>query len=162
MQPGSGQSISRQLGFTYFIMLFALAIFGLGLAALGESWSAASQRGREEELIQIGAAYARAIGDYYRRSPGALKAYPTRLDQLVEDRRFVGIERHLRRLYVDPMSDSSWGLIPAPDGGIAGVYSQSDKPTLRRQAVVFADAVPVSGMRYSDWKFIYQPLPTGQ
>lgn len=164
MRPGSRSRsrgcAGRQRGFTYFVMLFALAIFGLGLAALGEAWSTASRRDREEELIQIGAAYARAIGDYYRRSPGTPKTYPARLDQLLEDRRFAGTERHLRRLYADPLSgDTEWGLVPAPDGGIAGVFSRSDKPTLRRQALALAGAAPVSGARYSDWKFVYQPAP---
>ncbi len=158
MHPGSRSWRRRQCGFTYFVMLFALAIFGLGVAAFGQSWSAATQRAREEELIQIGAAYARAIGDYYRRSPGTPRAYPTRLDQLLEDRRFVGTARHLRRLYADPFTGSAdWGLVPAPDGGIAGVYSRSNQPTLRRQPLLVADAAPLIGARYSDWKFVYQP-----
>lgn len=138
-------------------MLFALAMFGVGLAALGESWSAASQREKEEELIQVGRAYVWAIGNYYTRSPGTPKNYPLRLDELLEDKRFVGVERHLRRAYRDPISNApEWGLVRAPDGGIMGVYSLSDKATLRKQPLLLPGAFPLVGTRYSEWKFIYK------
>lgn len=163
MRPGEPRVTSilrRQRGFTYFIMLFALAIFGIGLAALGETWSAASQRDKEEELIRIGDAYVRAIREYYLRSPGTPKTYPMRLDELLEDRRFVGVERHLRRVYLDPITNTAdWGLVRAPDGGIAGVYSLSEKAPLRRQTLILANAASISGERYTDWKFVYRPAP---
>jgi type II secretory pathway pseudopilin PulG len=152
-----------QHGFTYVAMLFALAIFGIGLAAVGESWSAASQRDKEEQLIQIGNQYVRAIGSYYLRSPGSLKTYPLSLEQLIDDQRFVGIARHLRQLYRDPISNAQeWGLVRAPDGGIMGVYSLSDNPTLRQQPLLLPDAFPVAGARYVDWKFVYQTPPAGK
>ncbi|HYD82132.1 MAG TPA: type II secretion system protein [Paucimonas sp.] len=151
-----------QRGFTYVAMLFALAIFGIGLAALGESWSAASRREREEELIRIGTAYARAIGEYHRRSPGARKAYPARLEELVEDKRFVGTVRHLRRLYRDPVTNGAeWGLVRAADGGIMGVFSLSDKNALRTQPIVLPGAETATGARYSDWKFVYKERAPG-
>lgn len=153
-----GDMKARQAGFTYVAMLLALAVFGVGLAAIGESWSAASQREREEELIQIGSAYVRAIGSYYERSPGTPKSYSQRLEDLLEDRRFAGVERHLRKVYRDPFTNSEqWGLVRAPDGGIIGVFSQSDKDTLRRQPLVLPNAVVVTGAHYSDWKFVYKP-----
>jgi type II secretory pathway pseudopilin PulG len=145
-------------GFTYVTVLCALAIFGLGLAALGESWSAAVRRERETELIEIGAAFVKAIGAYHERSPGAAKAFPRRLDDLVEDHRFVGTVRHLRRVYRDPVARSAeWGLVTDADGGIRGVYSLSDKETLRRQPLRLPGAALVSGTRYSDWKFVAEP-----
>jgi type II secretory pathway pseudopilin PulG len=169
MRAGKGVPVRRQAGFTYVAVLFALAIFGLGLAALGESWSAASKRAREAELIEAGAAFVKAIGAYYMQSPGAVKAYPQRLEQLLEDQRFVGLVRHLRRVVRDPVTgNAEWGLVRAPDGGIRGVYSLSDKETLRRQPLQLPDALPVSGPRYADWKFVYeaprqlQPQPQPQ
>lgn len=144
-------------GFTYVAVLFALAIFGVGLAALGESWSASARREREAELIEIGSAYIQAIDSYYRRSPGALKAYPRRLDQLLEDGRFVGTVRHLRQLYPDPVQGAEWALVRAADGGIQGVYSPSERLALRMQALRVRAALPVGGVRYVDWKFIHDP-----
>ncbi|MGH8679017.1 MAG: hypothetical protein ACREUQ_11765 [Burkholderiales bacterium] len=50
-----------------------------------------------------------------------------------------------------------WGLIKAPDGGIAGVHSVSDKKPFKsgsfdEQVVNFDGAVS-----YTEWKFVYLP-----
>ncbi|MBB5368336.1 MULTISPECIES: type II secretion system protein [unclassified Janthinobacterium] len=155
-----GDVFAAQRGFTYVAMLFALAMFGIGLAAVGVSWSAATQREREEELIQIGQAYVRAIGDYYAQAPGSVKTYPPTLQDLVEDRRFVGVRRHLRKVYLDPVGKGAqWGLVKAADGGIAGVYSLNEGVPLRRQPLLLPGAAPVMGARYADWKFVYVAAP---
>lgn len=160
MAPGKPGRRRAASGFTYVAMLCALAIFGLGLAALGQTWSAASQRDKEAELIRIGSLYVRAIGDYHARSPGSLKSYPVRLDDLLEDTRFVGTMRHLRKLYGDPVNhDKPWTLLHAPGGGIIGVASQSDKRVLRQRPLNVARALPVAGVRYSEWHFIYDAKP---
>jgi len=158
MRPGDCLVFQRSAGFTYVATLMALAIFGIGLAALGESWSAASRREREENLQQIGAEYVRAIASYYERSPGAVKNYPQHLEDLVDDKRFVSVMRHLRKVYRDPIAPSSdWGLVRAPDGGISGIYSTSELGTLQKQPLVLDQTAPIEGARYSDWKFVYQP-----
>jgi type II secretory pathway pseudopilin PulG len=157
----AGKRLGRAAGFTYVAMLFALAIFSIGLAALGTTWGQRAQRDKEEELLMIGAAYARAIGQYYQHSPGSQKRFPAALGELLQDSRFVGTERYLRKLYADPVTGSAgWGLLRATDGGISGVYSLSDKPTLRRRATTLADTA-VKGERYADWKFIYVPREAG-
>jgi type II secretory pathway pseudopilin PulG len=159
MRAGRRRAPPRQdeQGFTYLTVLFALVVFGLGLAALGESWSAASRRAREAELIEAGAAFVRAIAAYHAQSPGSAKDYPRHLDELLEDHRFVGVVRHLRRVVRDPVTDSAeWGLVTGPDGGIRGVYSLSDKEALRRQSLQLPEALPISGARYSDWKFVVE------
>ncbi|MQA37350.1 type II secretion system protein [Rugamonas aquatica] len=160
MHPGKAQR--RQRGYTYVVVLAALAIFGIGLAALGTSWSAAARRDREQLLLEVGAAYQKAIGEYYQRSPGEPKHYPAALTELLDDRRFVGTARHLRRLYGDPVNGGrDWGLLRAGDGGICGVYSLSAAETLRRQPVKLA-LLTVSGQRYADWQFVYVPAPGGR
>lgn len=146
-RPGKG-------GFTYIAMLFALAIFGLGLAALGQSWAAVSHRDKEDELLKIVSEYMHAINSYYVRSPGTPKTFALRLEDLIEDRRFVGTVRHLRRVYRDPMTgQAEWGLIKNASGGIVGIYSLSNKDTLRQQGLTLAGSIPVLGTHYSDWKF---------
>lgn len=166
MHPGDLKPLKQlkprlqQRGFTYVAMLFALAIFGIGLAAIGEAWSAASHRDKEEELIQIGNAYVQAIASYYLRSPGTAKTYPARLDELVDDKRFVGAERHLRHIYRDPFTNRvDWALVRAPDGGIIGIHSLSEQATLRQQAMSLAHASLIVGSHYSDWKFMYEAKP---
>ncbi len=141
-------------GFAYVMVLFALAIFGIGLATLGTTWSDQVRRDKEAELIRIGGLYAEAIARYRASSPGSLKIYPKRLEELLEDRRFVGIERHLRQLYADPITGKSdWGLIDAPDGGIRGVYSLSDRTPLKQVTLTAGRLRLEAAQRYSDWKF---------
>ena len=142
-------------GYTYVMLLAALAIFGIGLAALGESWSSVARRDREQELLLVGEAYAHAIEQYYLRSPGVAHRYPARLEDLVEDRRFVGVVRHLRQLYADPVTRGPFAVERAPDGGIMGVYSPSAAEPLRRTAYRLKSGILVYGSRYMDWKFDY-------
>jgi type II secretory pathway pseudopilin PulG len=144
-----------QQGFTYVAMLFALAIVGVGLAALGESWSSVTHRDKEDELIDIVSEYMASINRYYVRSPGTPKAFPLRLEDLLEDHRFAGTIRHLRRLYRDPMTGKpEWGLIRNASGGIVGIYSLSDRDSLRKRGAFVDGALPVAGTHYSEWKFI--------
>jgi type II secretory pathway pseudopilin PulG len=136
-------------GFTYLGALLGVAIVGAGLAATGEIWSHARQREKEAELIWIGAQFTQAIGLYYQRSPGAVKRYPSKLEDLLEDRRYPTTQRYLRKIYTDPLSGKpAWDLIPAPGGGIMGVRSFSTAKSIR---------VMKSGATYSAWRFVYEP-----
>lgn len=120
----SGSTGARQRGFTYLAALILVALMGAGLAAYGEVASHARQREQRAELAWIGGQFRQAIGLYYQRSPGTAKRYPESLEHLLEDRRFLSRQRYLRRIYADPFSGKAqWGLVPAPQGGIMGVYS---------------------------------------
>lgn len=144
-------SNGRQRGFTYLTALLLVAAVGSSLAAVGGLWSQASQREKESELLWIGEQFRQAIGLYYQRSPGAAKRYPEKLEDLLEDRRFLTVQRYLRRIYVDPMtSKGQWDLIAAPGGGIMGVRSLSDGRPVRERG---------GARRYADWTFIYEPPP---
>lgn len=155
MAPGDLIVRRGQQGFTYVAVLFALAIFGVGLAAIGESWSNVSRRDKEDELIDIAGEYIASINNYYLRSPGNPKAFPLQLADLLEDHRFAGTVRHLRRLYSDPMSGKpQWGLLRNASGGIVGVYSLSDRESFRKRGITVDGAFPISGPRYSEWKFL--------
>jgi type II secretory pathway pseudopilin PulG len=150
----SGNRVQPQGGFAYAILLFALAIFGTGLAAAGTVWSEQSRRDKEEELLRIGALYAKAIERYYLLSPGTAKIYPKSLEDLLADGRFVGIQRHLRTLYPDPIAGGVWQLVRAADGGIRGVYSPSERAPLATRALERNGVLLGPAIRYADWKFI--------
>jgi type II secretory pathway pseudopilin PulG len=111
-------------------MLIAIAVSGALLAAGSVVWSQQAQRDRERELLLVGKEFQRAIGLYYERTPGAIKRYPERLEDLLRDERYPSMQRYLRRIYRDPMTGrTEWGLVSAPTGGIMGVYSLSrDRP----------------------------------
>lgn len=147
-----------QAGFTYPTMLLLVALLGVGLAATGMLWRTTAQREKEAELLFIGHAFRRAIGSYHEATPGPVKQYPRRLEDLLLDTRQPTLTRHLRRIYADPMTgDSRWGLVLSPEGGIMGVYSLSEETPLKRAGFSEEDQGFEATTRYADWQFIYRP-----
>jgi type II secretory pathway pseudopilin PulG len=143
MSPGS-----RQAGFTYLIALLSVAAIAVAVAATLEVWSTTRERQKESDLLWVGTQFKRAIGLYYERSPGAARQYPRTLEDLLEDHRFISMQRYLRRIYSDPLTGKQdWILIPGPDGGIKGVQSASTVPV---RSVVSRD-------QSKGWQFIYEP-----
>ncbi len=146
---------SREAGFTYLTVLFAVAFMGLGLALAGEVWQTALTRDREMELLYSGNQYRRAIERYYVSGP---RQFPRTLEDLLKDPRKPGTERYLRKLYFDPLTGKSeWGLVKAPDGGIMGVYSVSEDSPKKVAGFAFANREFEGAAKYSDWKFVYNP-----
>lgn len=110
------------LGFTYLILLFSIAIIGIGLATTGVIWSTESRLAKEKELDAIGLEFVNAIESYYNGTPGEVKSYPPTLDDLVSDSRFLLTKRHLRKLYPNPLTGkANWNIVPAAQGGIQGI-----------------------------------------
>lgn len=160
MQPGR----SRQGGFTLVAVLAAMFLLALATQGLMTAVSQEVRREREAELIRIGTAYAEAIRAYYESSPGSTKQWPKALEELTDDKRFVDRRRHLREAYGDPVTRSlPWGIVAAPDGGIAGVYSRSEEAPIRSAALDTGLAATQGASRYADWQFTYLPTaPAGQ
>ena len=150
---------SREQGFTYLWLLFAVALGGAALAALGTQWQTKLQRERETELEFRGQQIARAIESYVRGSPRGTPPWPTNLQALLEDRRSGVLRRHLRRLYADPFTRApDWALVTDADGGIRGVHSRASALSLRgpaSPAASAASAVP----RVSDRVFLAAVAP---
>jgi len=159
------RSGSAQRGFTYLAMLLAVAVIGIGLAAAGQVWSTAAQREKEQELLFVGDQFRRAIRLYHHNSPDQRTpaAYPKALQDLLEDKRRGDTKRHLRKLYADPMTGKAdWGLvtIKAPDGDhIMGVYSLSGATPFKTSGFLDRDRTFEGANHFSDWKFLYEPLP---
>ena len=147
----------RERGFTYLTVLFIVALLSVGLALVGEVWGTAAKREKEAELLFIGNQYRLAIGRYYVSTPGPVKRYPRTLEELIKDPRQPVVQRYLRRLYEDPMGGKEWGIVKAPDGGIAGVYSQSEEAPLKLANFRRSDLGFQSAARYADWTFVYTP-----
>ena len=53
--------------------------------------------------------------------------------------------------------EAEWGLIDAPGGGIAGVYSRSEAKPLKTGNFAPPDVRFEGAERYSDWKFVFEP-----
>jgi type II secretory pathway pseudopilin PulG len=148
----------REQGFTLAAALIAVALLGAGMAAYGEIASHAAQREKERELLFVGNQFRQAIGTYYERTPGAVKKFPQKLEELLKDARYPTPQRHLRRIYPDPMTGKAeWGVIQAPGGGIMGVYSLSQARPVKSGNFAFRDASLAGAARYADWQFSYVP-----
>lgn len=144
---------NRQAGFTLLAVLFLVAAVGVGLAAVGTAWETAARREKETQLMFVGDQYRRAIQSYRQATPGTNKRYPSSLVDLLEDRRFPNVRRHLRRLYPDPITGSpEWGLVMR-DGGIAGVHSLSQLEPIKKVGFSKADTAFAGASRYADWVF---------
>lgn len=145
-------------GFTYIGLLIMISIMSLTLALAGTLWSFAQQRQQEDQLIFIGNQYKHAIANYYQRTPGTLKTYPQTLQDLLLDNRYVSIQRHIRKLYPDPITGSlDWGLVVAPQGGVMGVYSQSNAKPIKVEGFKLISMGFENHKTYQGWKFVFVP-----
>ena len=158
MPLGNVRIRNPEKGFTFVAVLGAMFLLALGSQAVMQYVSQHAQRDREVELLQIGQEFAAAIGSYYESSPGTLKRWPQSLNDLTDDKRFVGVRRHLRQVYIDPMTRTpEWGLSLSNDGGITGVHSLSADAPIRSGSIELANLRLDAASRYFDWKFSYIP-----
>jgi type II secretory pathway pseudopilin PulG len=147
-----GERGRTQHGFTYLLALFLVMLLGLGLAGTAETWTLASQRAHERELLWVGNQYARALQAYYLQSPGP-RQYPAQLQDLLEDRRFPETRHHLRQLYPDPVSGQPLATVPTADGRVAGVRSTSGAEPFKRDNFPARWQQFKGSRHYSDWLF---------
>jgi hypothetical protein len=128
---------------------------GAGLAAYGHIYSHAAQREKEAELIFRGNQYRQAIASYYRKE----QKYPKSLGELLADKRYPMAVRHLRKLYLDPMTGrAEWGLMLAPEGGgIMGVHSLSEEAPIKTGNFAVANEHFANAKTYKDWQFAHSP-----
>jgi len=147
-----------QAGFTYLAMLFAIAISGVILVEVGINWTQESRREKERQLLFVGNQFRQAIALYYERSPGAVKRYPKKLEDLLTDERYGTPQHYLRKLYRDPITNQAqWGLVISPDGGIMGVHSFSDDRPIKTAEFDYLNRSFEGAESYSKWRFTYSP-----
>lgn len=141
-----------QRGVTYLVVLFLVALVGLGLAALGNFWSAEAQRQRERELLFIGEQFGAALWRYYDASPGA-KVYPQRLEELLDDRRQQAVRRHLRQIFIDPLTGKRDWVVETSAGQIVAVHSRSSGVPLTRHGFARGWEGLADAGTHSEWVF---------
>ena len=155
----------RNDGFTYVGLLLLIVFFGLGSVGVARVLVSSERGDKEKELLFVGAQFREAIGVYY--AAGAGGRYPEKLEQLLADDRYPTVVRYLRRIYPDPITGrTEWGLVMAPQGGIMGVFSLSEREPMKRtyfespnqvlnDAVVMAEKRDGARYSYRDWQFVY-------
>ena len=164
MRNGSGRARGRAgarrdaRGFTYVGLLVLLAILGLVGAAGLKMGSVLQRAAAEDELLDIGAAFSDALASYAAATPKGQLTQPPTLQELLKDPRFPTIRRHLRKLFVDPITGKSdWGLVRLGDkdsGGIIGVYSLSQSAPLKLSNFDTRFQGFDNKRHLSDWRFM--------
>lgn len=142
----------RQRGYTYLLVLFLVAGLGLMATQIGVVWQHEVQREREAELLAVGVEMARALASY--KKVGAQQAYPARLADLLEDKRFPSPVRHLRRIYRDPLTGQPhWGQV-VQGGQIVGLYSLAPgRPIRSHELPAELGESTTEAAQYADWVF---------
>lgn len=134
---------------------------GVVLMAVGEVWSFAQKREKEQELLFVGGQFRQALKLYYLHTPAnsKLKPYPMNLEDLLKDPRYPSTQRYLRKIYLDPISNNTeWGLLKNPNGSIFGVYSLAQGTPVKRSNFTMVNGDFENRTKYSDWVFKYAPL----
>lgn len=161
-----------QRGFTYIWVLLVVALMGVGLVLASDVQTTASQRDREAELLAIGQQFRYALASYYQaRQPSNTEGtsaaggvatatpqmdplgYPATLDELLKDNRFPGLRRHLRKVFVDPMTrKAEWGLVQV-SGRIVGVHSLSSAVPIKQAGFDDENRSFTGAQSYAEWVF---------
>jgi type II secretory pathway pseudopilin PulG len=145
-----------QRGFTYLWVLLLVMIMGLGLTVASDLYATSVQRDKEKELLAIGRQFRTAIGRYHdlQRLNGK-PDYPASLEDLLRDNRLPGMQRHLRKIFVDPMTGKAEWRLLLIGGKIAGVHSLSDKTPIKQDHFEADDSSFRGKQKYSEWVFSY-------
>lgn len=102
-------------GFVYLWALFAVALAGIVMAGTGQVWQVKAQREKEAQLLYVGEEFRKAIMSYYNTGT---RQFPESLEDLLQDKRSPNIKRHLRRIYLDPVTNTAeWGIIEESSPG---------------------------------------------
>jgi len=170
-------------GFAYLWVLLLVALLGIGLTVVAEVDATASRRERERELLAIGRQFQMALARYAQGRPrnqaqdqpqdqaqgpaqlqGQLQGqgmdrndYPATLEDLLQDSRAPGIRRHLRKVFIDPMTGKAeWGLVQLA-GRIVGVHSLSEDKPIKQDGFEAEQAGLRGKQTYAEWLFVYPP-----
>ena len=145
----------KQHGFTYVSVVILVAIIGLVGATSLRLGTTMQRAAAEQALLDIGMEYSNALASYAAATPQGQPNYPKSFAELLKDPRFPQLRRHLRRVYVDPMTGKAeWGLVKATEnGGILAIYSLSKATPIKignfpPRFVAFEGKTSLA-----DWKF---------
>jgi type II secretory pathway pseudopilin PulG len=144
-----------QRAFTYIGALVLVAVMGTVFAAAGQVWHTMQRQEKERELLFIGHEFRHALDRYAKHTPRNGRRGPARLEELLQDPRAPGVQRYLRKIYVDPITGSAeWGLVTGANGEIQGVHSLSGQEPLKKTHFAIADRQFEGAARYSEWVFM--------
>ena len=148
IRPGRAEA-----GFTYLLLLFAVAAMGLVAAGTAELWSTLARREKEQELLFIGNQFREALRRYHDAVPDARPRHPARLEDLLLDPRFPGVRRHLRQIYADPMTGQADWVLLRQGERIVGLHSRATGQPIKQRGFEKRDEGFAGAASYADWHF---------
>lgn len=160
-RPAAGEG-----GFTYLGLMVLVTIIGLVGAATLKADALLRRAAAENELLETGAAFGQALKSYADATPRGQPPYPPTLQELLKDPRVPGVRRHLRKIFVDPVTGKAeWGVVwvdPGSQRGVLAVYSLSQATPLKQAN--FDSRFPNFETRQhlSEWKFAALGQGVGQ
>ena len=149
------QRNNHMRGFTYLSLIIMVAIVGLVAASAIKLGSVLQRSRAEQELLDIGAAFSDALKSYADATPSGMPPQPPSLQDLLKDPRFPGTRRHLRKIFVDPMTGKAeWGIVYRGEKiGVLAIYSLSDAKPVKIGNFPARYSGFEGKNRISDWKF---------
>lgn len=146
----------RQRGFTYLSLIILVAIIGLVGAASLKVNALLRRAAAEEDLLETGAAFSEALASYAAVTPKGQPPQPPTLQDLLRDPRSPTVRRHLRKIFVDPVTGKAeWGVMYLGDKvGVIGVYSLSNAKPLKIANFDARFLNMENREKISDWKFM--------
>jgi type II secretory pathway pseudopilin PulG len=149
--------LRREAGFTYLGLVIMVAIVGMAGAATLKVDALMRRAAAEEALLEAGAAFGAALKSYADATERGQPTQPPSLQDLLKDPRFPGVRRHLRKIFVDPVTGKAeWGIVwrdPDSHSGVLAVYSLSRARPLK-QANFDARFQHLENREHlSEWKF---------
>ena len=145
-----------QRGAILLLLLVMVVVVGLAAGMAGQSWRSTVQRAREAELLWRGQQYQKAITSYYSVRHGQ-QSFPAKLEDMLRDRRFPHVVRHLRKLYNDPITGEDWELVKDPAGRVIGVRSSSELEPFRKDGFPKSLDKLKGKEAYNEWEFVFEP-----
>jgi len=142
-------------GFTYISLIILVAIIGLVAATTLKTGAMLQRSAAERALLDIGAQFSDALQSYANATPAGQPAQPPSLQALLRDPRYPGVRRHLRKIFVDPMTGKAeWGVVYlANQVGVVAVYSLSDAKPIKIGNFPARFQAFDGKLLISDWKF---------
>ena len=152
----NGKRIATASGFAYVLLLVAIAVIGLTASASLSLGANMARRDAEQQLLAIGLEFQAALRSY----SGGSGQGPRELEDLLKDPRSLGIRRHLRQIYADPLTgQAEWGTVKDAAGTVIGVYSRAEGQPIRQTGFEPALASFGEADSYAQWVF---GLPAAQ
>ena len=148
---------NKQTGLAYLAVLFLVAAIAVSMAVVTQNQDTQLKREKEQDWLYVGKQYQRAIASYYQLSPNGLKALPNSVDDLLTDKRFVAPVHHLRKAYLDPLTNQHWVQLFNEDNQLTGVVSTLPQVILSSTIVHTFQANQAGTIaRYSDARFEFK------